>query len=119
TAKCGDGICSLGELGSFSKTKCDEDCADKAGCTGPEPYLYYNPSTHQVDNRHESMRVSWSSTRGSFDEDHTGRTESDFAETTSDNTWTAPDETGSVFLWVVLRDDRGGTDFRSFEVKVK
>ena len=69
--------------------------------------------------RHETMRVSWSATAGTFGEDHTGRTESQFAKTSTDNTWTAPDVAGRVVLWVVLRDDRGGTDFRSYELLVK
>jgi len=60
------------------------------------------------------MRVSWFATGGSFDVDHTGRLESEFAQTTSDDTWTAPKDPGPVFMWVVLRDDRGGVDWQEF-----
>ena len=65
------------------------------------------------------MRVSWFATRGSFDTDHTGRVESEFAQTSSDNTWVAPAESGPVFMWVVLRDDRGGADWQTFRVDVQ
>ena len=65
------------------------------------------------------MRVSWFATRGTVDKDHTGRLESESDETSSDNIWTAPEETGPVFMWVVLRDDRGGVDWQSFKVDVQ
>jgi hypothetical protein len=34
------------------------------------------------------------------------------------NAWTAPEESGTVYLWVVLRDSRGGLDFAGYELNV-
>ena len=112
---CGDGICSPGE----KVQDCPDDCTTPRGCGGSEPFAYLDPTQHALVDRHESMRVSWFATAGSFDSDHTGRLESDYAEIFSDNTWTAPKVPGPVFLWVVLRDDRGGVDWKSFVVEVK
>ena len=39
-------------------------------------------------------------------------------ETTSDNTWTAPADAGTVSLWVVLRDSRGGVAFAPYTATV-
>jgi hypothetical protein len=112
---CGDGICSPGE----AVQDCPDDCTTPKGCGGSEPFAYLNPQSHDLVDRHESMRVSWFATAGSFDTDHTGRLEAEFNEVTSDNTWTAPKDPGPVFMWVVLRDDRGGVDWQSFRVDVQ
>jgi len=112
---CGDGICSPGE----AIQDCPDDCTTPVGCTGSEPFAYLDPEHHVLVERHESMRVSWFATRGSFYSDHSGRPESEFTQTSSDNTWTAPQEPGPVFLWVVLRDDRGGVDWQNFKVNVR
>jgi hypothetical protein len=114
-ASCGDGICSPGE----STTDCPDDCTTPKGCGGSEPFAYLDPESHTLVDRHEAMRVSWFTTGGTIDKDHTGNLEAEFAQTSSDNTWTAPAEPGPVFLWVVLRDDRGGVDWRSFKVDVQ
>ena len=115
TPACGDGICSPGE----TIQACPDDCTTPKGCGGSEPFAYLDPEQHVLVDRHESMRVSWFASRGSFESDHTGRPESEFSELSTDNTWTAPAEPGPVFLWVVLRDDRGGVDWRSFKVDVR
>jgi hypothetical protein len=39
-------------------------------------------------------------------------------ETTTDNAWTAPKDPAMVTMWVVLRDSRGGVDWRQFTVMV-
>ncbi|HEY4102292.1 MAG TPA: hypothetical protein VGM44_00310 [Polyangiaceae bacterium] len=115
-ASCGDGICSPGE----DETSCMADCAkNPVGCSGPEPYAYFDPGTFMLIDRHEAMRVSWFASEGSFSSDHTGRSESEYTVTSSDDTWTAPTTPGPVFLWVVLRDDRGGIDWKSFRVQVR
>ena len=95
-ASCGDGICSPGE----AVQDCPDDCTTPKGCGGSEPFAYLDPQSHELVDRHESMRVSWFATSGSFDSDHTGRLESEFAQTTSDNTWTAPKDAGPVFVHV-------------------
>jgi hypothetical protein len=114
-ALCGDALCSPGE----TATDCPDDCTTPKGCGGSEPFAYLDPESHTLVDRHEAMRVSWFATGGTIDKDHTGNLEAEFAQTSSDNTWTAPAEPGPVFLWVVLRDDRGGVDWRSFKVDVR
>lgn len=112
---CGDGICSTGETAA----DCPDDCTTPKACGGSESFAYLDPESHTLVDRHESMRVSWFTTGGTIDKDHTGSLEADFAVTGSDNTWTAPATPGPVFIWVVLRDDRGGVDWRSFKVDVR
>ncbi|HEY0463099.1 MAG TPA: hypothetical protein VGC79_02770 [Polyangiaceae bacterium] len=112
---CGDGICSPGE----AIQDCPDDCTTPVGCGGSESFAYLDPESHVLVDRHESMRVSWFATGGSLYTDHTGRGQDEFTQTSSDNTWTAPEEPGPVFMWVVLRDDRGGVDWRSFKVIVQ
>ena len=115
-ASCGDGICSPGE----DETSCMQDCAlNPVGCSGPEPYAYFDPGTFTLSDRHEAMRVSWFATAGSFDSDHTGQSEANYRITSSDGVWTPPNEVGPVFLWVVLRDDRGGVDWKSFRIDIQ
>jgi hypothetical protein len=113
---CGDGMCTSGE----TATDCPDDCQQSpVGCTGAETYGYVDPTTGELVQRHESMRVAWFATQGDFDDDHTGRTEEDFANTSSDNVWQAPSTPGLVFMWVVLRDARGGSDWQSFQLQVE
>ena len=113
---CGDGMCTSGETAS----DCPADCLQSpVGCSGSESYGYVDPTTGELAPRHESMRVAWFSTAGSFEDDHTGRTEDDFAMTSSDNVWIAPNAPGLVFMWVVLRDARGGSDWQSFQLQVE
>jgi hypothetical protein len=117
TAACGDGICSPGE----DVTSCADDCPTKGakGCGGAEPYVYFDPVSRTLVDRHESMRVAWFATGGSFDSDHTGREEDEYTSTSSDDGWTAPEATGTVHLWVVLHDARGGVDWKSFVIDVQ
>ena len=113
---CGDGMCTSGE----SQTDCPDDCSSTpVGCQGPEQYAYLDPVSTLVVPRHESMRVSWFATQGEFHDDHTGRLEEEFENTSSDNTWRAPKLAGPVFMWVVLRDARGGVDFQSYRLEVE
>ncbi|HTA89837.1 MAG TPA: hypothetical protein VK745_09690 [Polyangiaceae bacterium] len=115
TPMCGDGICSPLE----TVQNCPADCTMPQGCRGPEPYAYLDPLQQAIVDRHEAMRVSWFASAGDFTDDHTGRLESEYMTTTSDDTWTAPTTLGPAFLWVVLRDDRGGVDWKSFQVQVQ
>ena len=112
---CGDGICSSGEL----ITTCADDCTTPVGCKGPEEYAYLNPGSAVLSERHEAMRVSWFASGGNYRDDHTGRAEDEYQNATSDNRWRAPSTPGIVHLWVVLRDARGGVDWKSFFVSVE
>ncbi|HET9956478.1 MAG TPA: hypothetical protein VFQ61_18360 [Polyangiaceae bacterium] len=122
-AACGDGACSIYE----DDLSCAEDCAEPRGCTGAEPYVYFDPETSRIVERRESIRVSWFGTAGSFTQDRTGRQavgleglenqKTDSPEST--NEWTAPDVPSEARLWLVIRDDRGGTGFASFVLRVE
>lgn len=80
-----------------------------------ESYALFDPATQTVLTRRESLRASWFASAGSFDEDRTGR-RGDEPETFTTNIWHAPDQPSITHLWVVLRDERGGTAFASYEL---
>ena len=86
-AVCGDGVCGAGE----DKSNCAEDCTTPKGCTGAEDYAWFNPDSRTVETRHESIRVSWFSTAGHFENAVTGREEDEFDQTTTGERWTAPE----------------------------
>jgi hypothetical protein len=87
-------------------------------CTGSEGYAFLDPQTHAVVHVREQIRVSWYATGGTFDDDTTGRDATDTTPYTDDG-WTAPATAGTVTLWVVIRDDRGGVGWRSLTLNVK
>jgi hypothetical protein len=82
-----------------------------------ETYPVFDRVSRVLVDHREALRVSWFATAGALVHDHTGAAEDDPAEVTQ-NPWTAPTDPGVVHLWVVLRDSRGGTDVRGFEVDV-
>jgi hypothetical protein len=84
-------------------------------CAGREPYVVFDRGT-LVDTV-ETMRVSWFANGGVFDDDRTGSREEQ--PDTSDNTWTSPAEPGLTYLFVVLRDDRGGVGWTRFQIEVR
>ncbi len=88
-----------------------------AGC-GAETYLHYDPGTQALSTQREALTVSWYATGGSFASDRTGRASDDHG-TTTDNAWTAPATGGTVLVWVVLRDDRGGVSWERYRLDVK
>jgi len=112
--QCGDGLCTSGE----TSNDCPDDCTNPVGCGGAEAYAYVDPQTGAFTARHEAMRVSWFVTQGELKDDHTGRLEEEYQTSSSDDEWTAPAQPGLVFLWVVLRDARGGSDWQSFQLQV-
>ena len=61
--------------------------------------------------------MSWFATSGSFVHDRTGVSSAETATSTS-NTWKAPAEAMDVYLWLVLRDSRGGTAFKPYQLHV-
>jgi hypothetical protein len=82
-----------------------------------EPYVKFDPASQTLVGERESLRASWFSSDGTFDDTTTGRSSGDTA-TTSDDGWTAPTQLGPVHIWVVLRDSRGGLDFEAIDVQV-
>jgi hypothetical protein len=83
----------------------------------PEGYPVYDLASRTLIPHRESLRVSWFATAGSFPKDTTGRGEEE-TELFARNDWTAPDVAGDVHFWVVLRDSRGGLDFKAFDLTV-
>ena len=83
-----------------------------------EAYVALDVASQRVLPRRESMRVSWFSTGGAFEEDRTGRGEEE-RESFTENRWTAPSSPGEVHLHAVLRDSRGGVAFASVRVRVR
>jgi hypothetical protein len=63
------------------------------------------------------MRVSWFATAGSLPVDATAIGEDDAATSVS-TTWHTPAQTGQVWVWVVLRDSRGGISTQSAAITV-
>ncbi len=96
------------------------DCPEQVedGCTGAETHVFFDPIALEVATRREAIAVAWYATAGEFDDPRTGRG-SDDLEPSSDNDWTAPREPGTVHLWVVLRDDRGGVGWAELDLEVE
>jgi hypothetical protein len=83
-----------------------------------ETFAYYDEASQTVTSQRESMQVAWYVSGGTLDTESTGRAANDPATTTDDG-WTAPGAAGTVHLWVVLRDSRGGVDFASYDLEVE
>lgn len=82
-----------------------------------ESFLVYDVASQSLREQREALRVSWFATAGKFEHDTTGRGAGEI-ETSTDVVWEAPLNAGAVHLWAVLRDSRGGVDFRAFDVAV-
>ena len=84
-----------------------------------ETFPVLNQTGDALVDQTESLYMSWFATSGSFEHDRTGVAGTDTATSTS-NTWKAPETTTamSVYLWLVLRDSRGGTAFKSYSIQV-
>jgi hypothetical protein len=111
---CGDAICGPDE----TIAACPADCTTPAGCQGAESYLALDPATRALAPRRETIRVAWFSPAGRFDGDATGEGGEGAGPDESSNGWILPDAPGTVPLWVVVRDDRGGVAFASYRVEV-
>lgn len=107
---CGDGICDVDE----GVDTCESDCRTPKGCGGAERYVLIDPATRRVVVAEESLRISWFSTAGHFER---AREKSEEGAEGARNVWTAP-ESGEHTVWVVLRDDRGGVDWRAIAVSI-
>lgn len=71
-----------------------------------ERYVYFDPARQALAVRREAMRVSWFATGGSIDVDASAVGE-DNSATEVQTTWHTPDR-GTAWIWIVLRDARGG-----------
>ena len=108
-----------GSTGHFNATWADCSGAPSgASCTGAEAYLSFDAAQQTLLNRRESIRVSWYATDGSFEHDRTGRTEEEAGIPSTSNSWTAPDSPSRVQFWLVIRDDRRGMSWATFELDI-
>lgn len=73
-----------------------------------EPYVWLPPDGRRLEPRREALRLSWFVSAGALREATTGRAEADDAFE-SPNLFTPPPGASSVELWVIVRDDRGGS----------
>jgi hypothetical protein len=82
-----------------------------------ETFAYYDATTETVVDQQESLHMSWFVTGGTFEHDRTGVAAGD-SSTSTNNRWTAPSLPGTVNLWLVLRDSRGGVASKSYAITV-
>lgn len=89
------------------------------GADDTEPYLVYSSFESTLFDRVETLTVSWYVTDGTLSR----ATQSLSADALAagarfETTWEAPSGAGEVYGWAILRDDRGGVDWRSFALMV-
>jgi hypothetical protein len=113
-ASCGDMVCSAFE----DRANCPADCEVPRGCAGREPYVAFDTETGTVNQRHEALRVAWYASAGSFETELTGSEEGEVTLDTT-NVWSAPATETSATIWLVLRDSRGGSSWRSYQLEVR
>lgn len=111
-SECGDGVCGARE----DTATCEADCVTPTGCNGAERYAVYDAESQRVVERVEALFVSYLASGGTFDEE---RSDARAGERFAQNGWRAPAQAGTVRLWGVLRDDRGGSGFVSARVQVE
>lgn len=111
---CGDGLCTARE----DKMTCAEDCTIPKGCTGAEPYVWYDRENTRVAPRHEGISVAWYTSNGRFDDEQTGLDEAE-AQSRHDtqNVW-HPARSGPATVWLVIRDTRGGLTWKTLRFTV-
>ena len=96
----------------------DTDVALTASWPVVESYLYYDPVSEMLVTRRESMALSWFATAGTLPVDASAVGETDPAQSAT-TTWHAPATPGPAWLWLVLRDSRGGIATQTIAVSVQ
>jgi len=81
-----------------------------------ETYLYYEPLSQTLVMRREAMRLSWFATGGTLPADASAVGETDTATRVS-TIWHTP-AAGTAYVWLVLRDSRGGIATQTLRVEV-
>ncbi|MEO8549239.1 MAG: hypothetical protein ABI678_04680 [Kofleriaceae bacterium] len=79
-----------------------------------EAFLYYDPDTQTLVTRREAMKVSWFATAGALAVDASAVDETSSA-TSVTTTWHTP-SAGPAWLWLVLRDSRGGVAIATYAI---
>jgi hypothetical protein len=116
-SECGDGLCPARE----DQTSCSEDCAGELrGCTGAQPYVWYDNAARKVEDRHEGISIAWFASRGRFENEQTGLDEQQArSQTFTENTYIASGEGGPATIWLVIRDTRGGQTWETRHLEVE
>jgi hypothetical protein len=96
----------------------DTDVTLTASWDEPESYLYYDPQTQTLVVRREAMRISWFATAGELPVDATAVSETDPA-TSASIRWHAPSTPGPAWIWLVLRDSRGGIATQTIAITIR
>ena len=82
-----------------------------------ETYLYFDAATQVLVDRREAMRVSWFATGGELAVDASAVAEDDGATSVS-TVWRTP-AAGTAWIWIVLRDSRGGLAVQASSITVE
>jgi hypothetical protein len=82
-----------------------------------ETFPVFDAVSQTLTDQREGLWLSWFTTAGRFDEFTTGRAADDTTAWT-ENAWQSPTQAGPVFLWLVLHDSRGGSDFAAYTLTV-
>jgi hypothetical protein len=82
-----------------------------------ETFPVFDAVSQTLADQREALWLSWFITAGTFDDSTTGRAADD-PTAWSENAWQSPGVTGTVFLWLVLHDSRGGTNFAAYALTV-
>jgi len=83
-----------------------------------EPYVWYDRSNARLVDRVEAMRVSWYATAGELLVDATATVEGDGAPSVT-TSYRAPSTPGPAWLWIVLRDSRGGIATQTIPLTIR
>jgi len=82
-----------------------------------EIFPVFDAVSQTLTDQRESLWLSWFATAGVFDDSTTGRAFYD-PSASSENAWQSSAQAGPVFLWLVLHDSRGGSDFAAYTLTV-
>jgi hypothetical protein len=82
-----------------------------------ETFPVFDAVSQTITDQREALWLSWFTTFGKFDDSNTGRA-ADNPGAFTENGWQAPAQAGTVFLWLVLHDSRGGSDFAAYTLTV-
>ncbi len=113
SALVGDGPVSLDALPAGQRIRLVASWSPDSAETFP----VFDAISQTLTDQREALWISWFVTAGAFDDSTTGRTEDDPTAWT-ENGWQSPGAAGTVFLWLVLHDSRGGVDFAAYTLTV-
>jgi hypothetical protein len=78
-----------------------------------ESYPLYDSRSGALSTRPEVLRAQWFSTRGELAHD-----DSEIPALSAENVLTTPEPGSQLWLWIVVRDDRGGVSVHSAQLRI-